>query len=107
MQRTLFLTLLFCAAAAAADIDQARKEGEIVWYTAMNVPDAEVLRKPFNERYPFIKITLLRSTGEIVRTRILYGENDRGEAAKRARKAKELNPELRLELLPRCAHLLH
>lgn len=38
---------------------------------------------------------------------MLYGENDRGEAAKRARKAKELNPELRLELLPRCAHLLH
>ena len=40
-------------------------------HTAMNVPDAEVLRKPFNERYPFIKLTLLRSTGEKVRTRIL------------------------------------
>ena len=37
----------------------------------MNVLDAEVLRKPFNERYPFIKITLLRSTGEKVRARIL------------------------------------
>ena len=71
MQRTLFLTLLFCAAAAAADIDQARKEGEVVWYTAMNVPDAEVVRKPFNERYPFVRLTLLRSTGEKVRTRIL------------------------------------
>jgi len=71
MQRTLFLTLLFCAAAAAADINQARKEGEVVWYTAMNVPDAEVVRKPFNERYPFVRLTLLRSTGEKVRTRIL------------------------------------
>ena len=73
MQRTLFLTLFFCAAAAAADprIEQARKEAEVVWYTAMNVPDAEALRKPFNERYPFIKLTLLRSTGEKVRTRIL------------------------------------
>jgi len=37
---------------------------------------------------------------------MLYGENDRGEAAKRAKKAKELNPQLRLELLPRCAHLV-
>ena len=37
---------------------------------------------------------------------MLYGENDRGEAAKRAKKAKEINPQLRLELLPRCAHLL-
>ena len=71
MQRIVFLSLLFCAAAAAADIDQARKEGEVVWYTAMNVPDAEVVRKPFNERYPFVKLTLLRSTGEKVRTRIL------------------------------------
>ena len=65
--------LLMCAANALADprLDQARKEGEVVWYTAMNVPDAEVLRKPFNERYPFVKLTLLRSTGEKVRTRIL------------------------------------
>jgi pimeloyl-ACP methyl ester carboxylesterase len=37
---------------------------------------------------------------------MLYGENDRGEAAQRVRKAKELNPQLRLELLPHCAHLV-
>jgi iron(III) transport system substrate-binding protein len=37
----------------------------------MNVPDAEAVRQPFNERYPSIKVTLLRSTGEKVRTRIL------------------------------------
>ena len=73
MKRMLFLTLLlpFCAAAAETRIDQARREGEVMWYTAMNVPDAEALRQPFNERYPFIKLTLLRSTGEKVRTRIL------------------------------------
>jgi iron(III) transport system substrate-binding protein len=57
------LALTFAAAGAAAD--------EVVWYTAMNVPDAEAVRKPFNERYPFVKVTLLRSTGEKVRTRIL------------------------------------
>src|SRR5207248_3187213 len=37
---------------------------------------------------------------------MLYGENDRGRAAERARKAKELNPALNLQLLPRCAHLV-
>ena len=37
---------------------------------------------------------------------MLYGENDRGEAAARARKAQELDPQLRLEVLPRCAHLV-
>jgi pimeloyl-ACP methyl ester carboxylesterase len=37
---------------------------------------------------------------------MLYGENDRGEAARRAAKAKELNPALDLRVLPRCAHLV-
>src|SRR5690242_945236 len=37
---------------------------------------------------------------------MLYGENDRGGAAKRAARAKELNPGLDLRLLPRCAHLV-
>jgi len=67
----LAFTCLAAAAAADARLDAAREQGEVVWYTAMNVPDAEALRKPFNERYPFIKLTLLRATGEKVRTRIL------------------------------------
>jgi pimeloyl-ACP methyl ester carboxylesterase len=37
---------------------------------------------------------------------MLYGENDRGQAAERARRAKELNPALNLQLLPKCAHLV-
>ena len=37
---------------------------------------------------------------------MLYGENDRGEAARRAARAKELHPQLDLRLLPRCGHLL-
>ena len=61
----------FADALADARIDQARHEGEVVWYTAMNVPDTDALRKPFVERYPFLKLTVLRATGEKVRTRIL------------------------------------
>jgi len=64
MHRLLFLTFCFCAAAGAS-------EDEVVWYTAMNVPDAEALRKPFNQRYPSVKLTVMRATGEKVRTRIL------------------------------------
>jgi pimeloyl-ACP methyl ester carboxylesterase len=37
---------------------------------------------------------------------MLYGENDRAQAAERAKRAKELNPALDLQLLPRCAHLV-
>src|SRR5690349_20355000 len=73
MRRLAACLAILYAAAAAADprLDAARKEGEVLWYTAMNVPDADALRKPFNERYPFIQLTVMRATGEKVRTRIL------------------------------------
>jgi iron(III) transport system substrate-binding protein len=73
LKRITALAILLFAAAALADprIEQARKEGEVVWYTAMNIPDTEALRKPFVERYPFLTLTVLRATGEKVRTRIL------------------------------------
>jgi len=67
------LALMLVAGIVLADprIEQAKKEAEVVWYTAMNVPDTEALRKPFVERYPFLTLTVLRATGEKVRTRIL------------------------------------
>lgn len=73
MRWPIGLAALFFVGTAAADprVEQARKEGEVVWYTAMNVPDAEALRKPFIERYPALTLTVLRATGEKVRTRIL------------------------------------
>lgn len=51
--------------------EAARKEGEVVWYTAMNTSDAEAVRKLFQEKYPFLTLTVLRQPGEKVRTRIL------------------------------------
>jgi len=36
---------------------------------------------------------------------MLYGEHDRGQAARRVARAKELYPQLDLRLLPRAAHL--
>ncbi len=50
---------------------RAQKEAEVVWYTAMNLSDADVMRKRFAERYPFLTLTILRAGGEKVRTRIL------------------------------------
>ena len=72
-KRSAALAFLLFASAALADprIEQAQKEGEVLWYTAMNVPDTDALRKPFVERYPFLTLTVLRATGEKVRTRIL------------------------------------
>jgi iron(III) transport system substrate-binding protein len=59
------------AQADAGRLDAARQQGEVVWYTAMNTPDAEPLRKAFQSRYPFLQLTILRQPGEKIRTRIL------------------------------------
>jgi iron(III) transport system substrate-binding protein len=55
----------------AARLEGARKEGEVVWYTAMNTSDADPLRRRFEEKHPFLKLTILRQPGEKIRARIL------------------------------------
>ncbi|MBA2690792.1 MAG: extracellular solute-binding protein [Burkholderiales bacterium] len=55
----------------APQIEAAKKESEVVWYTAMNTHDAEAVRKLFEGKYPFLKLTVLRQPGEKIRTRIL------------------------------------
>ena len=59
------------AQAPARPADAAGGEREVVWYTAMNTPDAAPLRKRFREKYPELNLTILRQPGEKIRTRIL------------------------------------
>ena len=59
------------AQAPARPADTAGSEREVVWYTAMNTPDAAPLRKRFREKYPGLNLTILRQPGEKIRTRIL------------------------------------
>lgn len=51
--------------------EAAGKEREVVWYTAMNIPDAAPLRRRFEEKFPGMSLTILRQPGEKIRTRIL------------------------------------
>src|SRR5436853_367828 len=74
----LLAALLFCAEAGLAPAqaparpaDAAGGEREVVWYTAMNTPDAAPLRKRFQEKYSDLTLTILRQPGEKIRTRIL------------------------------------
>src|SRR6266436_6355497 len=67
----LLAALIFCAAGGAAKAHAAGSEREVVWYTAMNTPDAAPLRKRFREKYPGLNLTILRQPGEKIRTRIL------------------------------------
>ena len=49
----------------------AKTERDVVWYTAMNTLDAEPLRVRFEEKYPGVRLTILRQPGEKIRNRIL------------------------------------
>jgi iron(III) transport system substrate-binding protein len=51
--------------------EDAKREGEVVWYTAMNTQEADALRRIFEKKYPFLTLTVLRQPGEKLRTRIL------------------------------------
>ncbi len=71
------LCIAFCANAAADTLEQAKREGEVVWYTSMNVSDADAVLKPFRERHPFLEISFVRATSDRIRARILADAADR------------------------------
>ena len=60
-------------AAAAIDqklIDAAKKEGKVVWYTAVDLPPAEKVARAFEAKYPGIAVRVERSGAERVFQRI-------------------------------------
>ena len=72
----LVLLVLTGAAGAQSKVEQARKEGEIVWYTSMNAVDAEAVLRPFRDRHPFLEISILRATSDRIRSNILADAAD-------------------------------
>src|SRR5437763_4627163 len=73
------LALPLAAARAAAPppskvtpelIEAAKKEGKVVWYTAVDVPVAERIAKAFEAKYPGISLRVERSGGERIFQRI-------------------------------------
>src|ERR1700756_1859309 len=51
-------------------IEAARKEGLVVFYTAMDIPLAEELAKAFETRYPGVKVRVKRSGAERIFQRV-------------------------------------
>jgi len=58
-------------------IEAAKKEGEAIWYTAVDLPVAERLGKAFEAKYPGMTLRVERSGGERIFQRISqeYGSN--------------------------------
>lgn len=92
MRRTLCMclvaaTILGCRLALAAAIEEialyrgkdrqarieqgAKREGEVVWYTSFTAEDATRFIGMFEQRYPFVKVKLIRLTSERVLQRYL------------------------------------
>jgi iron(III) transport system substrate-binding protein len=59
------------AALTGAQLDAAKREGEIVFYASMNLAEAHIMIAEFEKRYPFIKVKLNRAGSEKLLTRIL------------------------------------
>ena len=72
---SVFASPIRAQAPAAAMVDQklidaAKKEGKVVWYTAVDLPVAEKVGKAFEAKYPGIAVRVERSGAERVFQRI-------------------------------------
>ncbi len=57
---------------AKALVDAARKEGTLTWYTGqMDTEKAERLGKAFTAQYPGIRVSVVRTTGQVAYQRLL------------------------------------
>jgi iron(III) transport system substrate-binding protein len=76
-RRFLFLLFLIAlgyagnlAAQSKDALEGARKEGQLVFYSGMPIPDAQAILSAFENKYPFIKTTFYRTTGSALVSRI-------------------------------------
>lgn len=54
----------------AKQIEAAKKEGKLLWYTSTNVTESKPLLDDFEKQYPFIKGEIFRASGEKTLNRI-------------------------------------
>ena len=52
-------------------VDAAKKEGQVVFYTALQVPVAQNLAAIFEKKYPFLKVSAIRIGSENMATRLV------------------------------------
>jgi iron(III) transport system substrate-binding protein len=76
--RSMDLFFLLISLVPAADlaaqskevIEGGRKEGQLVFYSGMPIPDAQAILSALEKKYPFIKTTFYRATGSALVSRI-------------------------------------
>ena len=60
-----------CAQDLTTLANAAKQEKEVVWYTTTSAGDNQAIVAGFTKKYPFLKVQVLRSTGEKLRQRVL------------------------------------
>jgi iron(III) transport system substrate-binding protein len=75
-RRTIFtIAILWALAGAqtlpAQDVEKARQEGTVVWYTNLNVDASQGIAQAFEKKYPPLKVKLYRAGNSSLSTRIL------------------------------------
>ncbi|OGP26685.1 MAG: hypothetical protein A2038_09250 [Deltaproteobacteria bacterium GWA2_57_13] len=72
------LFFFFCPTLSSAQegydsslIEGAKKEGQVVWYTTMNVSQSKPVVDAFQKKYPFLEAVLYRSGGGALVNRVL------------------------------------
>jgi len=55
----------------ASVIEGAKREGTVVFYGPLNINDSQAIAKRFEEKYPFIKVEILRMSAEPLLNRII------------------------------------
>lgn len=51
--------------------EEAKKEGKLIFYTVLTLPDSQALLKGFQQKYPFMQYEIFRLGAEKMRTKIL------------------------------------
>jgi iron(III) transport system substrate-binding protein len=67
----LFVVSTTLGTAASDTLEDAKKEGNIVFYSTMNADHQEILVKGFNKKYPFIKVDSFRGNNSRITSRFL------------------------------------
>ena len=71
-------TLALCAFASLARaqvgnpelVAQAKKEGGLMWYTTISIPEAKEFADAFEKLFPFVKVEIFRSGAGAVANRV-------------------------------------
>jgi iron(III) transport system substrate-binding protein len=78
LYQSVFVLLSLVVLASASNVtaqskevlEDARKEGQLAFYSGMPIPDAQAILSAFEKKYPFIKTTSYRATGPALVSRI-------------------------------------